>query len=95
MRKSVLLLAAVVLVCAPRLRAQEDNPTAESVTAQADRYEKTLEPLDSVLDDLESENLQMNNDSGAPQEHRPIENRRQALAELRQTIQNFARSRTT
>jgi len=86
MRKSVLLLAAVVLVCSPRLGAQEDNPTAESVTAQVDRYEKTLEPLDSVLEDLESENLQMNNDSGGPQEHRPIENRRQALAELRQTI---------
>lgn len=86
MRKSVLLLAAVAVVCSPRLSAQEDNPTAESVTAQVERYEKTLEPLDSVLDDLESENLQMNNDSGGQQEHRPIQNRRQALAELRQTI---------
>lgn len=89
MRKSVVLLAAVILACAPRLRAQEDNPTAASVTAQADRFEKTLEPLDSVLDDLESENLQMNNDSGGPQEHRPVENRRQALTELRQTIQKL------
>ena len=62
MRKSVLLLAAVVVVCSPRLSAQEDNPTAESVTAQVERYEKTLEPLDSVLDDLESENLQYSSD---------------------------------
>jgi predicted ribosome quality control (RQC) complex YloA/Tae2 family protein len=89
MRKSFLLLAAVVLVCSPRLMAQEDNLTAESVTAQLDRYEATLQPLDSLLDDLESENLQMNNDSGAPQEHRPIQNRRQALQELRQTIQTL------
>ena len=89
MRKSFLLLAAVVLVCSPRLMAQEDNPTAESVLAQVDRYEATLQPLDSLLDDLESENLQINNDSGGPQEHRPIQNRRQALAELRQTIQKL------
>jgi hypothetical protein len=87
MRTPILLLAAVILVCSPRLSAQEDNPTAKSVTAQVDRYEKTLEPLDSVLDDLESENLPMTSESGEPLGHRPIENRRQALAELRQTIQ--------
>jgi DNA repair exonuclease SbcCD ATPase subunit len=89
MRKSFLLLAAVVLVCSPRLMAQGENLTAESVTAQLDRYEATLQPLDSLLDDLESENLQMNNDTGAPVEHRPIQNRRQALAELRRTIETL------
>lgn len=86
MRTLVLFLAAVVVVCPPRASAQEDNSTAESVTAQLERYEKTLEPLDAVMEDLEGENLPMTNESGEPLGHRPIENRRQALAELRQTI---------
>jgi hypothetical protein len=89
MRIPFLLFAAVTLVALPSWAAQEGSLTPTEVPGFAADYEKSLGPLDGIFDDLESENLPLTNDSGEPLGHRPIENRRQALADLRQTLEKI------
>ncbi len=89
MRTTILLLSAIALGLSPAWGAQENDATAAGVTEFVARYEKTLEPLDAVLEDLESENLPLANESGEPLGHRPIENRRRTLEELRQTLEKL------
>jgi ABC-type phosphate transport system auxiliary subunit len=89
MRKSLLLLVAVFLTLAPARGAQEETLTAEGMPEFAARYQKMLEPLDAVYEDLENENLALMDESGKPMGHRPLEDRRQALTELRQTLEEL------
>jgi hypothetical protein len=87
MRIPFLLLAAAALAVSPAWGAQENSSAATGVPDLAARLEKCVEPLDGVFDDIENENLPLTNESGEPLGHRPLENRRQALTELRQTLE--------
>jgi hypothetical protein len=89
MRTTILLLAAIALGSSPAWSAQDNNSTVAQVPDLASHYEEILGPLDSVLEDLENENLPLTNESGEPVGHRPIENRRKALEDLRQTLEKL------
>lgn len=86
MLKTLLLLSAMMLWSFPAWAVQEKTTASSDAPAIADQCARTLEPLDSILEDLENESLPLKDESGQPLGHRPIENRRQALAELRQTL---------
>ena len=60
--------------------------TASNLPAFLAHYENNLKPVEAAYSDLENENLPLRDESGQPLVHRPIENRRQALAEVRSTL---------
>jgi hypothetical protein len=86
MRKTLLVISGFLVCFAPAWSAQKESPTAQNVPEFVARYPKILEPLDAVYENLESENLPLLDDSGRPVGRHPIEDRRKALAELRDTL---------
>lgn len=89
MRKALLLLP-MILICLPRAcSAEETARKGTDLTAFLETCQKILQPLDAVYEDLESENLPLLDESGQPLGHRPLENRRRALAELRHTVEQL------
>lgn len=89
MKRAMLLLPVFLLCLSTQSGAEQMNLTAASLPEFLANYEKRLAPLDAVYEDLENENLPLMDESGQPQGHRPLENRRRALAELRQTLQQL------
>jgi ABC-type phosphate transport system auxiliary subunit len=86
MRKTILVISGFLLCFAPAWGAQKGTSVAEETPEFLARYCKLLEPLDTVYENLETENLPLLDDSGQPVGRHPIENRREALAELRDTL---------
>jgi hypothetical protein len=86
MRRTLMVISGFLLCFAPARGAQKETSTADSTPEFVARYPKLLEPLDAVYKDLESENLPLLDESGQPVGRHPIENRREALAELRDTL---------
>jgi hypothetical protein len=86
MQKTLLILCGFLLCFAPAWGAQKETPAAEKTPEFLVRYSKLLEPLDAAYASLESENLPLLDESGQPVGRHPIENRREALAELRDTL---------
>lgn len=88
MRKAWLILPVLLLFSAPAICADEKG-AAPSPPAFLAEDEKNLEPLDAVYEDLESEKLPLMDEAGQPVGHRPLENRRQALSDLRHTLEQL------
>lgn len=89
MRKALIVLA-MILTCLPQAWSTEETPRkGADLIAFLETCQKILQPLDAVYEDLESENLPLMDESGQPLGHRPLENRRQALAELRHTVEQL------
>jgi hypothetical protein len=86
MRRPWIVVPIVLFCLLPAARAQEPNPVGDNVPGFLAAYENSLRPLDALYDDLESGDLPLKNESGQPQGHRPIANRRQSLDELRHTL---------
>lgn len=89
MRKSFLLVSAIAVCLTPAWSAQQSSTESPDVTGVTARYEESLKPLDAIFEELESENLPLKDESGEPIGHRPIQNRRQALEDLRQTLEKL------
>lgn len=70
----------------PELEAQSEELTASGLSEFLPGYEKQLQPLDAAYADLENEKLPLRDELGKLLGRRPIENRRQALASLRDTV---------
>jgi len=87
-RARLFIVLIFLLGAAAGLRAQEKILTASNLPAFLDRYENNLKPVEAAYSDLENENLPLMDETGQPLGHRPIENRRQALAEVRSTLEH-------
>lgn len=86
MRRVWILLPTFLFCLLPVARAQAPNPMRDDAPEFLNAYEKSLQPLDALYDDLESENMPLTDESGQPLGHRPIANRRESLDELRHTL---------
>ena len=86
MRKALLIISGFLLCFVPVWDARGETLSAQKMPEFLARYPKLLEPLDVAYEGLESENLPLVDDSGQPVGRHPIENRREALAELRDTL---------
>jgi DNA anti-recombination protein RmuC len=86
MRKTLWALAALFLCLSQARGAEKTTLTAESMPEFVARYQKLLQPLDAIYENLESENLPLRDETAQPIGHHPLENRRQALSELRDTL---------
>ncbi len=74
------------------LRAQSQALTPASLPGFLTQYERTLIPLEAAYADLASDSLPLKDEVGQPLGHRPVENRRDALAALRETLHQLARN---
>jgi vacuolar-type H+-ATPase subunit I/STV1 len=85
MQKAWLFLPMLLALSSPAWGADEKS-AHPNPPAFLGAYKDDLKPLDALYEDLESENLPLLDETGQPVGHRPLENRRQALAELRNTL---------
>lgn len=92
--RQVVLAVFLIASSAPAagLRAQEQNPAASDIPEFVARYQESLERVDAAFSDLASENLPLRDDEGKPLARRPLEDRRQALADLRDTSSRLAQN---
>ena len=86
MRKTLFVMTTLILCLSPAWGAEKTTLTAESMPEFVARYQKLLGPLDAIYGNLESENMPLRDESAQPIGHHPLENRRQALSELRDTL---------
>ena len=93
MRQALFVVFFVTSFCLPvGLGAQEENLGASNLSEFLTRYENSLGRVDAAYSDLTDERLPLRDDAGQPLRRRPIDNRRQALADLRQTARQLAAS---
>jgi hypothetical protein len=93
MRKSLLVLLLVVLSCdVSPAEAQNRSTATFDIDEFLARYKDGLRPLDYLYGELTSESLPMRDESGQSLARRHIEDRRQALSDLRTTVQQLATS---
>ncbi len=85
MRQALVLFLFIAGACFHSV-AQSDELTPSSLPDFLSDYERSLIPLDAAYADLANETLAPLDEKGQPLGHRPIENRRQAIADLRQTL---------
>jgi hypothetical protein len=85
-----LLVLLVGVVLAPAAGAQDETLTESSLPDFLSRYEQTLSSVDKAYEELASENLPLRDDAGQPLGRRHIENRRQAVVGLMQTIHQLS-----
>ena len=90
------VLVAVFLMAssglAVGLHAQEQNPTASDIPEFITGYQESLERVDAAFSDIANENLPLRDDEGKALARRPLEDRRQALADLRETSGRLAQN---
>jgi hypothetical protein len=88
MRQTGLLLLSLAFLVCPHLAAQEQAPSFDIQEFLA-RHEDGLTPLNRVYDEIANENLPLRDEMGQTLTRRHIEDRRQALQELRGTIRQL------
>jgi hypothetical protein len=86
----ILLLLLVGVAFAPAAGAQDETLTEAGLPDFLSRYEQTISSVDKTYEDLASENLPLRDDAGQPLGRRHIENRRQTVVDLRQTIHQLS-----
>lgn len=91
MRKSLLVLLLAAWGCsALGARGQNQTPTAFDLDEFLSRYESGLKPLDQLYAELANESLPLRDEAGLPLARRHIEDRRQALNDLRASASQLA-----
>ncbi len=82
-----------LLFLAPSAFAQQ-SPTktlsADALPRFLTTYERNLIPLEAAYGEMENDPLPLHDQEGQPLGHRPLEDRRQALAELRETLHKLS-----
>jgi hypothetical protein len=92
MRKFLLILMGAIFSFPSALPAQSDKITPSGVPEFLAHYEESLGPVDQAFEDLSNENLPLRDEAGQPLGRRHIEDRRQTLTLLRQTVRRLASS---
>ncbi len=90
-KAATIALLAASFSLSSTLRAQGQALTPASLPDFLTQYERSLNPLEAAYADLASEPLPLKDEAGQPLGHRPVENRRDALAALRETLHQLAR----
>jgi hypothetical protein len=82
----------IVALCMPSMSAYcaEEKLTASTLPDFLTRYDTNFAALDAAYSELANEQLPLRDEQGQPVGRRPIEDRRQALADLRQTARQLA-----
>ncbi len=86
------LVFAPVLIASSALAAQTSSKplTADTVPQFLANYERNLVPLEGAYGEIENDPLPLRDEDGQPLGHRPLEDRRQALADLRDTLHKLS-----
>ncbi len=92
MRIPVVIFLAILL--APSSASPGETPqkplTADSLPQFLTNYERNLIPLEGAYGEMENDPLPLRDEEGQPFGHRPLEDRRRALGELRDTLHKLS-----
>ena len=92
MRRTLLPLVLIVAALFPATLPAEENLTSSTLPDFLARYDENFGPLDTVYSELANEALPLRDEQGQPLGRQHIEDRRQALADLRQSARQLAAS---
>lgn len=84
------MLAAIFWLLSARPSRADEKLTPSNLPDFLARYESNFAPLDAAYGELANEQLPLRDEEGRPVGRRPIEDRRQALADLRKTARQLA-----
>jgi len=90
MPRGLLFLTLVAWALVPGTLSAQETLTPSNLPEFLARYDQTFDPLDAAYDELINENLPLRNEEGQPLVRRPIEDRRRALADLREIARQLA-----
>jgi len=92
MRIPVNIFFAFLLVPSSALRAQTSPKplTADTLPRYLTNYERNLIPLEGAYGQMENDPMPLYDQQGQPLGHRPLEDRRQLLANLRETLHKLS-----
>jgi hypothetical protein len=84
------LLAAILWMLSARPFCAEEKLTPSNLPDFLARYDSNFGPLDAAYGELANEQLPLRDEEGRAVGRRPIEDRRQALTDLRKTARQLA-----
>jgi hypothetical protein len=89
MRKTTLFVLAAIVSFPSATPAQTDTLTEITFPEFLTRYEESLRPVDQAYEELANENLPLRDETGQALGRRHIEDRRQTVVSLRETIRQL------
>lgn len=90
MRRPILAVVLVALTCLAGALPAQEKLTSSTLPDFLARNDTNFPLLGSVYTELANEQLPLRDEQGQPLGRRPIEDRREALSDLRQTAREFA-----
>ena len=90
MKSLPILLCLFSVAIFPTSLLPQQKLTATNLPDFLARYDTNFGPLDAVFKDLTNENLPLTDETGQPLARRPLTDRQQSLADLRQTALQLA-----
>ena len=86
MQRAWLPVALLAFACIPSPLSAQEKLTPSNLPAFLKQYDTNFSLLDEVYRELAEGDLPLRDERGQPLERRPIEDRRQALSDLRQNV---------
>ena len=90
MKKALILLFMASVAVFPASLAAQQKLTTTNLPDFLARYDTNFGPLQAVFKDLASEDMLLTDETGQPLARRPVQDRLQALNNLRQTARQLA-----
>ena len=90
MKTQPILLCLLSVAIFPTSLLPQQKLTAENLPDFLARYDSNFGPLDAIFKDLTNENLPLTDETGQPLARRPLADRQQSLANLRQAALQLA-----
>src|SRR5437764_3532992 len=86
------LFLTPLLIASSALAAQTSSKplTADTLPLFLAGYERNLIPLEGAYGEIENDPLPLRDEDGQPLGHRPLEDRRKALTDLRETLHKLS-----
>ncbi len=92
MRNWLATLAMLACALLPASLPAQEKVTPETLPDFIAAYKKNFDPIETLYTTLIEEQLPLRDDQGQPLGRRPLEDRRQALSDLREAADQLARS---
>ena len=90
MKRPPLLLCLITVAIFPTSALPQQKLTSTNLPDFLARYDTNFGPLEAVFKDLTYENLPLTDETGQPLARRPLADRLQSLANLRQTARQLS-----
>jgi hypothetical protein len=90
MQRALLLLVPLAFSMFPSLTRAQNKPPLSNLPSFLAGYDRNFPVLETLFAELANENLPLRDEEGRPLGRRPIEDRRQALSDLRGTARQLA-----